>query len=609
MGILEKINSPADLKQLDAAQLKELAAEVREKIIDITSQTGGHVGPNMGAVELTIALHYVLNSPRDKIVWDVSHQCYTHKILTGRRERFNTLRQYKGLAGFTKRGESDYDCFGTGHASTSISAALGIAEARDQKRENFQVCAVLGDGSLSGGMAYEGLNNIGYLQTDILLVLNDNKMSISPNVGAMAEHLKRLSTVSFERQRRAIGTIFEKLGFRYFGPVDGHNIEELIKCFQEVVQIKGPKIVHVLTIKGKGYPPAEETPDKWHGLGAFDRVTGKTNGSGKPTYSKIFAHALTTIAENDPEIVAITAAMADGTGLKEFAEKFPTRFYDVGIAEEHAVTFAAGLASQGIKPAVAIYSTFLQRAFDQIIHDVALQNLPVRFFLDRCGLVGDDGPTHHGCFDLSYLRIIPNMVVMAASDENELQHMVYTAMKHDSGPISLRYPRGRALGVQMDSELKEIEIGKAEVLRKGNDVGIIAVGNMVQQAMNAAGHLEEHGIEAEVVNARFVKPLDEKAVIKSAKKSGKLITVEENCLAGGFGSAVIELLEERGMNEIMVKRVGIPDKFVEHGTQDELRKELELTTEKLFYESKHSTKCSKVKECKKKCLDGKTSCD
>ncbi|MBI5884569.1 1-deoxy-D-xylulose-5-phosphate synthase, partial [archaeon] len=493
--LLDAINSPQDLKQLELKRLPQLAEEIRHFLLENVSKTGGHFAPSMGVVELSIALHYVFNSPKDKIVWDVSHQAYTHKILTGRKQAFSTLRKFKGLSGFCKVCESEHDAFGTGHASTSISGALGLAEARDLKKESFEVIAVIGDGSMTGGMAFEGLNNLGYLQTDMTIILNDNKMSISPATGAMSDYLRRLSTVSIG-PRRPIGTIFESLGFKYFGPIDGHDIEEVIYTLKKIREVKGPKLVHVLTEKGKGYEHAEDNPEKFHGLGPFDKETGELNSKSGKSYSKVFAETLARIAEKDDKVVAITAAMPSGTGLTVFAEKFPKRFYDVGIAEEHAVTFAAGLALQGIKPACAIYSTFLQRGFDQIIHDVALQNLPVRFFLDRAGLVGDDGPTHHGTFDLSYLRMIPEMVIIAPKDENELQHAVFTAMNYEKGPIAVRYPRGSALGVKVDSELKNLEIGKAELLQEGKDLTIIAAGNMGEEEVKAGKILEGKGIKA-----------------------------------------------------------------------------------------------------------------
>jgi 1-deoxy-D-xylulose-5-phosphate synthase len=583
--VLDKINSPQDIKKLSLKEMEQLASEIREKIIHTVSNTGGHLGPSLGVVELTIALHFVLDSPKDRLIWDVGHQAYAHKIICGRKERFHTLRQYKGIAGFPKRCESCHDIFDTGHTSTSISAALGIAEARDLKKENYQVVAVIGDGALTGGLAFEGLNNVGYLKKDMTIVLNDNKMSISPNVGSISEHLKRLSFISHkDRPRRPIGSIFEKLGFKYFGPIDGHDLKKLIEVLKKTKEIKGPKVVHVLTVKGKGYPPAEETPEKYHGVGAFDVVTGKSNSKGSaPTYTKVFADTLTELGEKDERIVAITAAMPDGTGVSTFGKKFPKRFYDVGIAEQHAVTFSAGLAINGMKPFAAIYSTFLQRAFDQIIIDVAMQNLPVRFCLDRGGLVGEDGETHHGAFDLSYLRCIPNMVVMSPKDENELRHMINTMASYDSSPIAVRYPRGKGLGVEMDSKLKKLEIGEGEILKKGKDISLIALGNQVPEAMKAAEALEKEGVKAEVINARFVKPLDKKLICASLKKTGKAITVEENALMGGFGSAVVETIEDCGLEDIEVKRMGLPDKFIEHGSQQILRENLRLDAAGIFY--------------------------
>ncbi len=603
--LLDRVDSPKAIKKFSFKELEVLAGEIRQRIIDTTSITGGHVAPSLGAVELTIALHYVLDSPKDKIVWDVGHQIYAHKLLTGRQAHFSTLRQHKGLSGFPKREESEHDIFDVGHASTSISAALGIAEARDIKKEKFEVFAVIGDGSLSGGMAFEGLNNAGYLGTDMTVVLNDNKMSISPNVGAMSNHLRaleRMHHVSTDsKPRREIKTIFERLGFTHMGPVDGHSVKDLVGALEEAKKARGPKLLHVITVKGKGFAPAEQTPSKFHGLGPYDSKTGRTAPK-KDSYSSVFAAQLVEEARKDKGVVAITAAMPAGTGLSAFAKEFPKRFYDVGIAEEHAVTFAAGLSVQGMNPAVAIYSTFLQRAFDQVIHDVALQELPVKFFLDRGGLVGDDGPTHHGCFDLSYLRIIPGMTVMASSSENELRDMVRTAMSHSRGPMAVRFPRGSVSG-EKPRKPSLIEIGKSLAVRRGRDVSIIAIGSMVKEAERALEPLEAEGISAELINARFAKPLDEKAVVSSAKKTGTVITVEENALPGGFGSAVEELLHDAGLHDVRVHRIGIPDYFIEQGSQEILMQNLELTAENIFYTAKYWLKCSEsAQKCKKDCI-------
>ena len=583
MSLLETINEPKDLKKLANGDLKTLANELREFMIESVSKTGGHLAPSLGTIELTIALHKVFDSPKDKIIWDVSHQAYTHKIICGRRTQFHTLRQFKGISGFTKRSESEHDCFDTGHASTSISAALGIAEARDLKKENFNVIAVIGDGSLGGGLAYEALNNMGYLHTDVTIILNDNKMSISPNKSAMADHLNRLSQISTsDKPRRSMGTIFESLGFKYFGPINGHDTEELIFMLQKTKEIKGPKVLHVITIKGKGYAPAEDTPTKFHGIGKFDLISGESKKSSNKnlSYSEVFGNTLCKLAETDEKLIAISAAMPSGTGLVEFAEKFPKKFYDVGIAEEHAITFAAGLATQGMKPFTVIYSSFMQRAFDEIIHDVALQNLPVKLMLDRGGLVGDDGPMHHGVFDLSYLRLIPNLVVMSARNINEFQNMVKTALDYNQGPIALRYPRGADnFEVTLEPNLKSIEIGKAELLCEGNDITLIGIGSMSEIALQAAKELEKQGIKAGVINARFVKPLDKEMILQQAKKTKKVITIEENTIEAGFGSAIVELISDNKLNEVKIERMGIPDSFIEQGSQDELKEMLGLDVE------------------------------
>jgi len=602
--LLEHIDSPDDLKGLRKDQLVHLAAEVREEIIKTVSRTGGHLASNLGVVELTIALHYVFNSPADRLIWDVGHQTYAHKLLTGRRRRFETLRQFEGLSGFPKREESPHDCFDAGHSSTSISSGLGIAVARSLKGEHQRVIAVIGDGSMTGGLAFEGLNQAGHLGKDLIVVLNDNEMSISPNVGALASYLSRVMTGRFVNRFRSEmkaflqtlpgigksmykivkqaeesfkgfltpGLLFEELGFKYIGPIEGHRLDHLIETFSNVAKMEGPILVHILTKKGKGYPPAESDPARFHGVGPFRIETGKLpeRGDGPPTYSEVFGETLIRLAEEDERIIAITAAMEDGTGLRGYSSRFPERFFDIGIAEQHAVTFAAGLALEGFKPVVAIYSTFLQRAYDQVQQDVCLQNVPVVFALDRGGIVGSDGPTHHGLFDFSYLRHLPNMVLMAPKDENEFQHMIKTAIGW-GGPIAFRYPRGVGYGVKMDPEPRPLEVGKAEVLLEGDDVLILAIGSTVYPSLEAAHRLLRDGIGASVINCRFVKPLDGELICTMAEKLGNVITVEENVLDGGFGSAILELFGERGFSWVTVKRIGILDRFVEHGPQETLR--------------------------------------
>jgi len=603
---LNKINSPKDIKGLNVNQLAELASEIRGEIISTVSKTGGHLAPNLGAVELTIALHYVLNTPRDKIVWDVGHQTYTHKLLTGRRKKFRSLRQYKGLSGFPKREESKYDAFGAGHSSTSISAALGMAKARDLENEDYTVTAVIGDAALSGGMAFEALNQAGALGSNLLVILNDNEMSISKNVGALSIYLNKLMTTPlYDRLRRRTQYLvrktpvigpralklvrgleegvknlfipsiwFEELGFRYFGPVDGHNLTHLIETLERVKKIEGPVLVHIVTKKGRGYLPAEREPAKFHGLGPFDIKTGKPKKREKRlTYTQVFGEILVKLARKDRKIVGITAAMEWGTGLETFKEEFPDRFFDVGIAEEHAVTFAAGLAASGFKPVVAIYSTFLQRAYDQILHDVALQNLPILFAIDRAGIVGGDGATHQGIFDIAYLSHIPNLILMAPKDENELQHMFYTGLRHD-GPIALRYPKEEGRGVKMNKEFKALSIGKAEVLYKGKNLAIFALGSMVHPSLEAAEELN-----ATLVNLRFAKPLDKKIITTLAKEYGKIVIVEEGILEGGVGRAILELLEKEGLRNIKIKCIGLPDKFLEHGSRSILLSKYGLTSQ------------------------------
>ncbi|MDD2542445.1 MAG: 1-deoxy-D-xylulose-5-phosphate synthase, partial [Desulfuromonadaceae bacterium] len=574
--LLESINSPTDLKKLKPEQLPDLAVEIRKFLLETVSTTGGHLGSNLGTVELSIALHYCFDSPNDKIIWDVGHQAYTHKILTGRRDRFHTQRQYKGISGFPKRCESEHDAFGVGHSSTSISAGLGMAAADSLDGKRNHSIAVIGDGSLTGGMAFEALNQAGHLKKNLIVILNDNEMSISKNVGAFSAFISRKMTGRYYRDlkkeiqvlfkhvpafgtdilhfaRRAEnslkgfltpGALFEALGFDYLGPLDGHDLPQLVEVFNNINELDGPLLVHIMTTKGKGYKPAEETPAKYHGVGAFDVATGK--GAAKPavkSYTDLFGETLVQLAAEDSKIIAITAAMPDGTGLSPFSQRFPERFFDVGIAEQHAMTFAAGLAADGFKPVVAIYSTFVQRAYDQVFHDICLQNLPVTIAMDRAGLVGDDGPTHHGVFDLSYLRHLPGIIVMAPKDENELRHMLKTAI-YSGQPIALRYPRGVGYGVELDSDLTCLEIGKGEQLHDGTELTIVAIGATVYPALQAADTLRLKGISAGVINARFVKPLDAELILGAACRTGRIITVEENALQGGFGSAVLELLHD-----------------------------------------------------------------
>jgi 1-deoxy-D-xylulose-5-phosphate synthase len=603
---LETIMTPSDLKKLTFDQMERLAQEIRSYLLEVVSRTGGHLAPNLGVVELSIALHYVFNSPQDKIIWDVGHQSYVHKILTGRREELKTLRQFKGLSGFPKRSESVHDCFETGHSSTSISAALGFALARDLKQEKNSVIAVIGDGALTGGMAYEALNHAGQLGTRLIVILNDNEMSITRNVGAMSGYLSRLRTdplyhrskedvrevlqripnigpkmfKAAERFKDSVkyllvsGMLFEELGFTYLGPIDGHNLRILNQVLERARLLPGPVLLHVKTIKGKGYSPAEKQPNKFHGIGPFDLKTGKTRPRRVPTFTEVFGKAVIKIAEDHPELVAITAAMSEGTGLCEFSRRYPRRFFDVGIAEQHAVTMAAGLAQTGCLPVVAIYSTFLQRAYDQIVHDVALQNLHIIFALDRAGIVGEDGETHQGVFDLSYLRHIPRMTVMAPRDQSELVAMLKSSLKY-SGPIAIRYPRGSGPQEEVDYRLPVLSFGRGELLREGEDLVIIAVGPLVYQALEAAEQLSMKGKEAAVINCRFVKPLDEELILEWSNRTKKVITIEENVIAGGFGSAVLELLADRGFNG-EAARMGIPDSFLGHGAPDLLCRSIGL---------------------------------
>ena len=613
---LSDIIHPNQLHGLPVRQLEDVARQIREKHLQTIAASGGHLGPGLGVVELTVALYQTLDLDQDKVIWDVGHQAYPHKILTGRYNNFHTLRQKNGIAGYLKRCESRFDHFGAGHASTSISAGLGMAIARDNKGENYKVVSIIGDGALTGGMALEAINHAGHLpNTSLMVVLNDNEMSISPNVGAISRYLNkvRLSdpvqfisdnieeqfkhlpffgdslTPEMERLREGVkrlampkvGAVIEELGFKYFGPIDGHNIEELISTFKQAHKATGPVFVHVSTVKGKGYEIAEKDQVGYHAQSPFSLATGKaipSNTPKPPSYSKVFAHTLTTLAQNNSKIIGITAAMATGTGLDKLQAKLPEQYIDVGIAEQHAVTLAAGLACEGIRPLVAIYSTFLQRAYDQVLHDVAIQNLPVFFCLDRAGIVGADGPTHQGLYDISYLRCIPNMTIMAPKDEAELQRMVVTGINHVSGPIAMRFPRGSGVGVPlMEEGWESIPIGKGEILRHGDNILLVAYGTMVNQSLQVAEILKEHGIEATVINARFVKPLDIDLIAPLAKSIGKVVTLEEGCLMGGFGSAVTEALMDLDV-VVPIKRIGIPDQLVDHATPDESKAELELTS-------------------------------
>lgn len=601
-ALLNRIEKPEDVKALTVRELEQLASELRHFIIDTVSQNGGHLAPNLGTVELTLALYSVFSFPGDKLVWDVGHQAYTHKILTGRRDAFKTLRKKGGITGFPNRSESVYDAFGVGHASTSISAALGMALARDARGEKNQVIAVIGDGALTGGESFEALNNAGDLGTKLIVILNDNEMSIDANVGAMSEYLSRIRIApQYARAKRDMGSLlmsiphigdkvyktashlkdgvrsvlvpgslFEEMGFHYIGPIDGHNIGLLEEVLASAKEMEGPVLIHIHTVKGKGYKPAEQAPDKFHGVGCFDPSTGKSakKAGCAPSYTSVFSKALIELAKDRPDILAITAAMPSGTGLKAFGQAYPKRFFDVGIAEEHAMTLAAGMAAAGMHPVIALYSTFAQRAYDQLIHDVCLQNLPVTLCLDRAGLVGEDGPTHHGVFDLSYLRQMPNMCVMAPKDEEELRHMLATAIAIE-GPAAVRYPRGAGLGVPLTDSLETLPVGKAEVLQEEGNIAFLAVGTMVEKAKEAAAILKEEGIEAAVVNMRFIKPLDTERIDEMARTKRLLITVEENVLAGGFGSAVAEYLADHGI-EVPLLRFGIPDRFIEQGTRREL---------------------------------------
>lgn len=608
VGYLDNINSPDDIKELDNEQLESLAEEIRDFLIYRVSKTGGHLASNLGVVELTLAIHRVFDTNRDKVVWDVGHQSYVHKILTGRKKDFDNLRKYSGLAGFPKTCESRHDCFNTGHSSTSISAALGITRARDLKKENYSVLAVIGDGAMTGGLAYEALNDAGRSTTNFIVILNDNEMSIAQNVGGMSRYLSKLRTDPFytktkedidnflnrmpnfsKRARRAIaklkgtvkylftpGVFFEQLGYKYYGPVDGHNLEELTKALIAAKKIKGPVLVHVNTQKGKGYSFAEESPDRFHGIAPFEVETGETYGTNTPDYSEVFGETIRAQAQANEKIVAISAAMAKGTGLYKFSQEFPQRFFDVAIAEQHAVTSAAGMAINGLIPVVAIYSTFLQRAYDQIIHDVAMQKLHVVFAVDRAGIVGEDGETHQGVFDLSFMNHIPHLTIMAPADYYELRQMLEYAINGQTGPVAIRYPRGR--GKECLTERIPLRPGKAAVIKKGRKVCILAVGSMVDTALQAAGKLEAQGICIEVVSARFIKPIDEKLIADCAVRFDHIITLEDNAKIGGFGSRVLDFLNKNGFNTKLTI-LGLPDEFVPQGSRNELFAKLGLDPE------------------------------
>ena len=619
-SLLEQVHSPVDIRDFSIDDLKELAQDIRDTIVKTVSRTGGHLAPSLGVVELTIALHYIFDTPKDKIIWDVGHQSYAHKLLTGRQDQFATLRQFKGMSGFPKRKESEYDAFETGHSSTSISAATGITLGKLLKHDNKRAIAVIGDGSMTAGMAFEALNHAGHLDKDLIVILNDNEMSISPNVGAMSSFLSRkLTGKTMSRVKNHLveklgisdvgenilnilrkseesfksfftpGMLFEAFKFNYIGPIDGHNIEDLLETLETVRDTsQGPMLIHVLTKKGKGYEPAEKNPDVFHGIGPFDILSGKPHSSNGPvTYTKVFGDTISKLARKDERIVAISAAMVSGTGLSEFSEEFPDRFFDVGIAEQHALTFAAGLASEGLRPVVAIYSTFYQRALDQIIHDICIPNLSVTLAIDRAGVVGDDGPTHHGTFDISFLSFIPNMVIMAPKDETELQHMLYTSIEYN-GPSAVRYPRGAGEDrpTKECDEMQLLPIGKGELLLEGDDILLLPVGNRVYPALDAAQELKEIGISASVINPRFIKPLDGDLIEKWAIHTGKVITIEDNSKMGGFGSSVLELLSSRGISFVHTQILGHPDNFIEHGPQKTLWKNSLIDTSAIVLTAK-----------------------
>lgn len=600
MELLQNINDPADLRKLPIGKLDQVAEEVREYMIEVLSKIGGHTGASLGPVELILALHYAFDTPRDRLVFDIGHQAYCHKIVTGRRDQFPTIRQYNGISGFLRREESEYDVFNAAHAGTSVSAALGMAAARDLAQDDFHVIAFIGDAGLTAGMALEGINQVGHLKKRMIILLNDNEMSISPNVGALSGYLNRIRGArpyndlkhEVEEILKSIpavgdmvlsgakalkdslaraflpGSLWEELGLKYMGPINGHDISSVIQTLEEAKKETGPVLIHALTIKGKGYEPAEHDKAAWHGTSAFEISTGKfiKEPASGPSYTAVFAQATADLMREDEKVVAITAAMPDGTGLSKVMKEFPDRTFDVAIAEQHAVTFAAGMATEGMKPIAAIYSTFLQRAYDQVFHDVVLMNLDVTFALDRGGIVGADGPTHHGVLDFSYLRPMPGVVIMAPKDENELRHMLKTAV-YFKGPASVRYPRGNGFGLSLDEPMRELEIGKAELLREGSDVAILGIGSEVHFCVEAAEKLAADGLRATVVNARFVKPLDTELILALARSTGSIVTVEDHYLMGGFGSAVMELLEQHKMNDVRVLRLGFPDKLIEHGTQ------------------------------------------
>ena len=613
---LKNINSPVDLKKLKREHLPALAEEIRDTLLQGISKTGGHLGSNLGVVELTLAMHYVFDSPIDKFVWDVGHQSYVHKLLTGRKDQFDSLRQYKGLCGFSKREESEHDHWNVGHGGTSITAALAFAKARDLKKEKNKIIAVIGDGSFTAGMAFEGLNHTGHLKPDLIVILNDNEMSISNNVGGMSKHLSQIMTgqvmTKIKKEVDQIllsipgigkevsdyahrlddlvtgmfipGRLFEDLGFRYMGPLDGHDTNLLIDNLETASELKGPTLIHVITRKGKGYEVAEEKADVWHGAKPFDIATGefKKGLKSPPAYTNVFADTLIELAKEDEKIIGITAAMPDGTGISKFGKVFPDRTFDVGMAEQHGVGYGGALSIEGFRPVIAIYSTFMQRAYDQIVHDIVGMNLPVTFAMDRAGIVGEDGATHQGLFDIAFLRTLPNMVIMAPKDENELRHMLKTSIYHP-GPSSIRYPRGSGLGVKIDEEVKEIEVGKGEVIKDGKDLAIIAFGSMVDPSMKAAAMLEEKGFSVAVINARFAKPIDKSLIMEYAKKTGCLITTEEHSVQGGFGSAVLEVLQNFDERiPLKTKCIGVPDVLIEHGATGLIKKDLKLDPEGMF---------------------------
>ena len=620
MSFLQHIKSPSDLKKLSRSQLPDLAKEIREMIVDVVSKNGGHLASSLGTVELAIALHYVFEMPKDKIVWDVGHQAYAHKILTGRRDGFQSLRRHGGISGFTKMSESPYDSFTTGHSSTSISAGVGIACASRLKQLDNKIVVVIGDGSMTAGLAYEGLNQTGHIHKDMIVILNDNDMSISPNVGALSSFLSRTLSAKYLQDFRkslgdflkslpGIGTdiyqfakrseesfktfitpgmLFEAFDFEYFGPINGHKLNHLIDILNNVKELNEPVLLHVRTVKGKGYTPAEKNPVYFHGVGTFEIKTGNStkHKSPTPTYTQVFGERMVELATADKRVVAVTAAMPEGTGLAEFAKRFPDRFFDVGIAEQHGVTFAAGMATEKLKPVVAIYSTFLQRAYDQIVHDVCIESLPVKFAIDRGGIVGEDGPTHHGLFDFAFLRSLPNMVVMAPGDENELYRMMITALAYNDGPIAFRYPRGNGTGCEIKNNASPLTIGEGEVLTHGKDVLILAIGRCVGEAKSAQFDLMNSGISATVVNCRFVKPLDEKLICSLVSEIPRIITVEEHVLKGGFGTAVAECLVDNGLSGYRIKRLGIGDTFVEHGNQKLLIKKYGLDAAGIAFAAK-----------------------